>query len=132
MATRRQVREAVVAVLYALDMGNLKALEHAGELLEEKKIRNKQLDFAMQLLRGVQENLTDLDECVKAVLKEWEWDRVGSVERSILRLGAYEILHGEADRAVIINEAVELAKIFGAEHAPRFINGVLDALKKDG
>jgi transcription antitermination protein NusB len=131
MATRRQVREAVVSILYSSDMGNKSTPSAIGIMLEEKKIRNKQKEFALELVDGIERFQTQLDEKIVAVLKEWEWDRVGSIERSILRLGAYEIVYSEADRAVIINEAVEIAKLFGAENAPRFINGILDAIKKE-
>jgi len=131
MATRHQARMAVVSLLYAYDLGNQSIADFSDEIMEEKKIRNKQRDFAMDLFRGVVENLEKIDEAVEKHLKDWDFDRLGSIERATLRLGAYEIMFGELDSAVIINEAIEVTKAFGSEQSPKFINGVLDAISKD-
>ncbi|HEX5329292.1 MAG: transcription antitermination factor NusB [Sulfuricurvum sp. PD_MW2] len=131
MATRHQARMAVVSLLYAYDLGNQSIADFSDEILEEKKIRNKQRDFALDLFKGVTEQLEKIDEAIVKHLKDWDFDRLGSIERATLRLGAYEIMFGELDSAVIINEAIEVAKAFGSEQSPKFINGVLDAISKD-
>jgi len=131
MATRHQARMAVVSLLYAYDLGNQSILDFSDEILEEKKIRNKQRDFALDLFKGVVEHLAPVDEAIDKHLKDWDFDRLGSIERATLRLGAYEIMFGELDSAVIINEAIEVTKAFGSEQSPKFINGVLDAISKD-
>lgn len=131
MATRHQARMAVVSLLYAYDLGNQSIADFSDEILEEKKIRNKQRDFALYLFKGVTEQLEKIDEAIVKHLKDWDFDRLGSIERATLRLGAYEIMFGELDSAVIINEAIEVAKAFGSEQSPKFINGVLDAISKD-
>lgn len=131
MATRHQARMAVVSLLYAYDLGNQSIADHSDEIMEEKKIRNKQRDFAMDLFRGVVEHLEAIDVAVEKHLKDWDFDRLGSIERATLRLGAYEIMFGELDTPVIINEAIEVTKAFGSEQSPKFINGVLDAISKD-
>jgi N utilization substance protein B len=131
MATRHHARMAVVSLLYAYDLGNGNIAEHTSEILEEKKIRNKQKDFALGLYDGVMANLEKIDEAIKKHLKDWDFERLGSIERATLRLAGYEILYGELDSAVVINEAVEITKAFGTEQSPKFINGVLDAISKD-
>ncbi|MFY9142442.1 transcription antitermination factor NusB [Sulfuricurvum sp.] len=131
MATRHQARMAVVSLLYAYDLGNQTIADFSDEILEEKKIRNKQRDFALDLFKGVIEHLSQVDEAIDKHLKDWDFDRLGSIERATLRLGAYEIMYGELDSAVIINEAIEVMKAFGSEQSPKFINGVLDAISKD-
>jgi len=131
MATRHQARMAVVSLLYAYDLGNQSIADFSDEILEEKKIRNKQRDFALDLFKGVTEHLSEIDEAIVKHLKDWDFDRLGSIERATLRLGGYEIMFGELDSAVIINEAIEVAKAFGSEQSPKFINGVLDAISKD-
>ena len=131
MSTRHQARMAVVSLLYAYDLGNQSILDFSDEILEEKKIRNKQRDFALDLFKGVVEHLAPVDEAIEKHLKDWDFDRLGSIERATLRLGAYEIMFGELDSAVIINEAIEVTKAFGSEQSPKFINGVLDAIAKD-
>lgn len=122
---------AVVSLLYAYDLGNGNTSEHADEILEEKKIRNKQKDFALTLYEGVMQNLEVCDAAIVKHLKEWDFERLGAIERATLRLASYEILFGDLDSAVVINEAVEITKSFGTEQSPKFINGVLDAISKE-
>lgn len=128
MATRHQARTAVVGLLYAYDLGNENIVKFSDEILEEGKIRNKQREFSHTLFDGTVENLEMLDKEIDAHMTEWDYDGIGKVEKAILRLGAYEILVAQTDKAIIINEAVELAKKLADEKSPKFINGVLDAL----
>lgn len=130
MATRHQARTAVVGLLYAYDLGNENIAKFSDEILEEDKIRNKQREFSNSLFNGTIENIEMIDEEVQKHLKEWDYDAIGKVEKAILRLGAYEILVAKTDRAIIINEAVELAKELADDKSPKFINGVLDAIGK--
>ena len=131
MATRTQAREAVVSLLYAYDSGNEEITSLAPEILDEKKIKNKQQEFALSLFNGVLEKLTNVDEQVSKHLKEWDIQSIGGIERAILRLGVYELCFTSTDAPIIINEAIELAKLYGSDNAPRFINGVLDAIVKE-
>ena len=132
MATRHQARESIITLLYAEDVGNAGIEKFVDELFEEKKIRNQQKEFALGLYHGVKEHLNAIDEAINLHLKEWNLSEIGTIERAILRLGAYEILYSELDNAVVINEAIELAKKLCNETSPKFINGVLDAICKDG
>ena len=129
MATRRHAREAVVALLYAYDLGNEDINDFTDHIFEERKIRNKQKDFALNLFNGVLSNLTALDRAISTQIKEWDYDRIGSIEKALLRLGSFEILIENVDKAVVINEAIEISKEFGDEKSPKFINGVLDNIK---
>lgn len=131
MATRHQARESIIGLLYAEDIGNAGIDKFVDELFEEKKIRNQQKEFALGLYHGVKDNIKVIDEAINLHLKEWNLSEIGMLERAILRLGAYEILYSELDNAVIINEAIELAKKLCNETSPKFINGVLDAICKD-
>ena len=131
MATRHHARMAVVSLLYAYDLGNGNIAEHTAEILEEKKSRNKQKDFALGLYEGVMANIEVCDKAIIKHLKDWDFERLGTIERATLRLASYEIIFGELDSAVVINEAVEITKAFGTEQSPKFINGVLDAISKD-
>ncbi len=128
MATRHQARTAVVGLLYAYDLGNDKIAEYADEILEEDKIRNKQREFSHTLFKGTIDNLESIDSEIAKHLDDWDMQSIGKVEKAILRLGAYEIMHAGTDKAIIINEAVELAKKLADDKSPKFINGVLDAL----
>ncbi len=131
MATRRQARAAVIGLLYAYDLGNEEIGKFFEDILEERKIRNKQREFSAKLFNGTLKNLQTIDEEIKKHLKGWGFDELGRIEKAILRLGAYEILFENLDRAVAINEAIELAKQLADEKSPQFINGVLDAIGKE-
>ncbi|QOG11195.1 transcription antitermination factor NusB [Arcobacter sp. FWKO B] len=128
MATRTQARESIVGLLYAYDLGNVNISKFSDEILEDKKIRNKQKDFANALFKGVIENLDAIDKEIEEHLTKNNIDALGSVEKAILRLAVYEILFSGLDKPVIINEAVEIAKKLASDNAPRLINGVLDSI----
>ena len=130
MATRTQARESVIGLLYAYDLGNEGIAKFSDIILEDKKIRNKQKDFALGLFNGTIENLIQVDKEISEHLKEREIADVGSVEKAILRLSIYEILFSGLDKAIVINEAIELSKRLAADNAPKFINGVLDSIDK--
>lgn len=130
MATRHQVRESIVGLLYAQDIGNSGIDKFIDEIFEEKKIRNKQKDFALTLYKGIEENIENIDTLIDEHLKEWDLKDIGNIERAILRLGTYELIYTNLDSAVVINEAIELAKKLCSDTGPKFINGVLDAVYK--
>ena len=130
MATRHQARAAVVGLLYAYDLGNSEISNFFDEILEEKKIRNRQKEFSAKLFKGTIDNLSIVDEEVKKHLKDWNFDKIGKIEKAILRLGVYEIFIDKNDKAIVINEAIELAKELGDDKSHQFINGVLDSVGK--
>ncbi len=130
MATRTQARESVIGLLYAYDLGNEGIAKFVDEILEEKKIRNKQKDFALNLFNGTISNLEKIDEEIKGHITQGTLEDIGSVEKSILRLAIFEILFEDLPKAVIINEAIELAKRLASDSAPKFINGLLDKVVK--
>ncbi|HEC1766627.1 TPA: transcription antitermination factor NusB [Campylobacter lari] len=130
MATRHQVRQSIVSLLYAAQL-NQENKDFINEFLDEKKIRNDQRKFTLDLYNGINEQLALLDEKINECLKEHKLDGVASIEKAILRLGAYEILFTSTQKAIIINEAIELAKEMAGDNAPKFINGVLDKINKE-
>ena len=130
MATRTQARESVIGLLYAVDLGNDGIVKFIDDILEEKKIRNKQKTFALKLFNGVIDNLEDINEHIIAHLKQGTIKDTSSIDKAILRLAIYEILFEDLDRAIIINEAIELAKKLASDTAPKFINAILDKITK--
>ncbi|PIF03496.1 MAG: transcription antitermination factor NusB [Arcobacter sp.] len=130
MATRTQARESVIGLLYAYDLGNENISKFVDEILEDKKIRNKQKEFALSLFNGVVQNFEKINEEIVSHLKQGGLEDIGSVEKSILRLSVYEILFTELPKAVVINEAIELSKRLASDGAPKFINGLLDKVEK--
>jgi len=130
LATRTQARESVIGLLYAYDLGNEGIAKFVDDILEEKKIRNKQKDFALNLFNGTIENLEKMDAEITSHLNQGTMEDIGSVEKSILRLAIYEILFEDLQKAIVINEAIELSKKLASDGAPKFVNGLLDKVVK--
>lgn len=131
MATRHQARTAVVGLLYAYDLGNENISKYSDEIFEEDKIRNKQREFSNRLFKGTIDNLLTIDTEIQKHLKGWNYQSIGKVEKSIMRLATFEIMIDGTDKRIIINEAIELAKSLADDKSPRFINAVLDAVGRE-
>ncbi|EAH5042881.1 transcription antitermination factor NusB [Campylobacter coli] len=129
MATRHQVRQSVISLLYAFELNSQNNV-FVDEILDEKKIRNEQKNFTLNLYNGVLDNLNNIDETLNSFLNDNQITALGHIERAILRLGAYELLFTDTPSAIVINEAIELAKELANDNSPKFINGVLDTLVK--
>jgi len=130
LATRTQARESVIGLLYAYDLGNEGIVKFVDEILEDKKIRNQQKEFALNLFNGTVKNLESIDKEIIVHLNQGTLEDIGSVEKSILRLAVYEILFENLQKAIVINEAIELSKRLASDGAPKFVNGLLDKIVK--
>lgn len=130
MATRHQVRQAVITFLYAHEMDTFNE-DFASEYFAEQKIKNEQKNFAETLFGGVLENIDDIDEKINSYLSSFKLAELGAMERAILRLGAHEILSQTCEARVAISEAVALAGEFGSTNGIKLVNGVLDNIAKD-
>ena len=130
MATRTQARESVIGLLYAYDLGNEGIVKFVDEILEDKKIRNQQKEFALKIFNGTVQNIERIDTSIKLHLTQGVLEDIGSVEKSILRLAVYEILFENLQKAIVINEAIELSKRLASDGAPKFVNGLLDKIEK--
>ena len=84
--------------------------------------------FAEEACRGVFARMREVDQFINETSKKWPVERMPAMDRSVLRLAVWELLGGEQPGKVVINEAIELAKIYGTEHSSGFVNGILDAL----
>ncbi|MGC8916208.1 MAG: transcription antitermination factor NusB [Thermoanaerobaculum sp.] len=127
MGVRRRGRELALQMLYQHEL--------SGASLEEMTVRFEELeqapaqarDFAVALVRGVLAHRDEIDQAVAEQAEHWRLDRMAAVDRNILRLAIFELLfHPDTPPAVVIDEAVELAKRFGSEQSGPFVNGVLD------
>lgn len=88
--------------------------------------------YADQLVRGVRDGVEKLDERIRAASQNWRLERMARIDRNALRLGTYELLtRTDVPRAVVLDEAVELAKRFGGDESSKFVNGVLDRIADD-
>jgi len=128
---RRKARERALQFLFGLDFTHNPWESAAAIFWEIEPTRPSVRHYAMTLIRGVCEQRELLDEAIAAALQHWSPERVGHVERNIIRIALYEMRNAEdVPPAVAINEAIELAKAFGADDAPRFVNGILDRLRQ--
>ncbi|MFO7974779.1 MAG: transcription antitermination factor NusB [Candidatus Hydrogenedentota bacterium] len=128
--SRRRGRECAVQVLYGLDF-----TEYAWETAIDgfwatTSVRPGAKAYAQYLIEGIVQHREALDAQIIGALANWRPERVGRVEHNILRVALFELRYAEdVPERVAINEAIEIAKRFGNDEAPRFINGVLDRLK---
>ncbi|MDJ0805528.1 MAG: transcription antitermination factor NusB [Gammaproteobacteria bacterium] len=127
---RSQSRRHAVQAIYQWQMAGQDLGDIANQFLEEQDIQSFEVPYFQDLLHGVPKHLGELDRLLKPALDR-AIESVDPVERAVLRLGVYELsYHLEVPYRVVINEAVELAKIFGAEQGHKFVNGVLDRVAK--
>jgi N utilization substance protein B len=130
---RHQAREAALQMLYQREVGRTDLEDvipaflslHAGDATDETRT------FAAHLARGTVAHLEAIDPLISAGAEHWRLARMAIMDRLIMRLAVYEFLHGgETPRAVVINEALELARTFSTDEAVKFINGILDGIRK--
>ena len=125
---RSKAREFAVQAVYQWQMSGNELADILRQFAEEKKPKTYEADYFQDLLRGVVTNLTELDEMLSPLVDR-DVEQIDPVERAILRLGAYELQHHmEIPYRVVINEAVEMAKLFGADQGHKYVNGVIDKL----
>jgi N utilization substance protein B len=126
---RRQARESAMQVLFQVDVGKVE-VETAFKYLQENFVlADRDMEFARYLVEGVTSKLPELDEVIAGFSRDWQLERLAAVDRNILRLALFEILFDEQiPYSVSINEAVELAKIYGGEKSSKFVNGILSSV----
>lgn len=130
MSKRTKARHHAVQAIYQWQMAGHDVSEVENQILEAEDPSSFEVDYFKDLLHGVPAKLDELDAELKGCVDR-SIDSVDPVERAILRLGAYEMAHHpEVPYRVVINEAVELAKVFGAEQGHKYVNGVLDKLAR--
>ena len=121
-------RARALQALYAWDMRAGQDLTRvAVRVFDDLAVSPEERKFAGGIVRTVASSHAELDAALMAVTDNWRLERIGAIERSVLRLGAAELKRGDAPPRVVIQEAVRLAERFGSAASARFVNGVLDA-----
>lgn len=119
--------------LFQIDLGKNDVEDALEYRLSEVVLNEQDTDYVRRAVRGVNQQVRALDRQINAVADGWEVHRLGSIDRSILRLAIYEIVFmDDIPVGVAVNEAVELAKEFGDDDSPRFVNGLLGTVVRDG
>ena len=134
MGSRRKARECALQMLFAADVSQTPPDELVRTYwseLGETEIEESAREFATRLATGTLAHAQELDERIRLRAEHWRISRMAIVDRNILRLAVYEFLHEPTPRTVAINEALEIARRFSTYEATQFINGILDAIKRD-
>jgi len=134
MGSRRKARECALQMLFAADVAEMPPDEVVRSYwaeLGESDLDETARAFATRLATGTLSNLALLDERIRSRAEHWRISRMAVVDRNILRLACYEFLYEPTPRTVAINEALEIARRFSTYEATQFINGILDAIKRD-
>ena len=133
--SRRKAREIALQALFQFDFTKNDDENLIEMLIKETKGLNQQsILFTREIRKGTIANLEAIDATIKTVSNDWKIERMAAVDRNIVRMAVYELKFNSEDTApkIIINEAIEIAKIFGSDESSRFVNGILGALiKKD-
>ena len=134
MGSRRKARECALQMLFAADIADAvpdEVLRTYWAELDDSETEEVAREFATRLAAGTLANLDALDERIRSRAEHWRIPRMAIVDRNILRLAVYEFLYEPTPRTVAINEALEIARRFSTYEATQFINGILDAIKRD-
>ena len=130
---RHQAREAALQALYLWEVGKTDPASAIETFFTEHKAEAPDAvrDFARRLVFGTVAEVSALDVLIQSHSEHWRLERLAVIDRLILRMAAWELQHAtETPPAVVLNEALELAKTFSTDDAVRFVNGVLDAIRK--
>ncbi len=129
MGARRRGRELAMQALYQIEVTGGFDPQMVAATWEDVRVSDEARRFAACLVSGVRERKAEIDRLIAQAAEHWRLDRMSPVDLSILRVGTYELLTSEVPMtAVIINEAIEIAKRFGTQDSPQFVNKVLDRL----
>jgi N utilization substance protein B len=135
-ATRKRSRQLALQMLYARDLSgrgeaaSATAEEAFAGVAENFDLPQGAREFAEELARGALEHLVEIDAALAQNATNWKLSRMAAVDRNILRLAAFELTRTDTPVSIVLDEAIELARRFGSESSPGFVNGVLDAVAR--
>ena len=132
MRKRTRARELALIFLYRLDITKEKEAEALAAFWQEHRPQKPIKGFALQIIQGVLKNLGQIDKSISQYAQNWQLKRMAVIDRNIMRLASFELLFLEdIPPKVSINEAVELAKKYGDIESSKFVNGILDKIRKE-
>ncbi len=129
MANRRKARELALQMLYQVDVNPDVSPADVRVMIREYMTDDHDLQrFAWQLFVGTQEMRQQLDTKIEEIAANWKLSRMAVTDRNILRMACYEMMQVKTPPKVVVDEAIELARTFGGENSPAFVNGILDRM----
>ena len=128
--TRSELREKIMTILYQINVySNNKIDYNVDDIIRD--IYPIDNEFVKDIVYGVITKKDELDETANKYLNKWNIDRLGNTDQSIIRMAIYELLYTKTPEVVVINEAIELAKLYSDDDVKNMINGILDRIYKD-
>ena len=126
---RRKSRELALQILFQTEFTPEVTMQDMVTVFE-KKIDSETMDYTMLLVKGVKQHREKIDVQIQEASRHWKMDRMASVDRNILRSAVFEMLHAAEplEPKIVINEAIEIAKVFGTQDSGSFVNGILDQI----
>lgn len=132
MGSRRKSREYALKILFQQEFTGQPLKEVVAVFWQENSVPDDIREFTNGLVEGTLRNLKEIDHLIEGASTNWKMSRMASVDRNLLREATYELIYlDDIPPSVTINEAVEIAKKFGTEESPSFINGILDKIGKE-
>ena len=132
MGKRREGRETALQFLFSHDIHHLLGDAEVEAFWNLRRASPAVRAFAEELITGVRHHLAEIDRAITGCLEHFSFERLSTVDRNILRVAVFELFHvREIPPAIIINEAIEIAKRFGETDSARFVNGILDRIRRD-
>jgi len=128
MAGRNDARRCVLQMLYLVDQNPDADIHWIRSSMEAELGEDDIFGFGWSLFTGIREQQNELNDRISAAASNWRVDRMAPTDRNVLRLGLFEMEHVGTPAAVVLNECIELAREFGTESSPSFVNGILDKL----
>lgn len=130
--SRRLARETALQVLYQIDMTKNEVQTVIENTLQQLAIKEETVPFMRELVMGTVEYQQKMDQIISKLSKDWNIDRMATVDRNILRMALYELLYrADIPNGVAVNEAIELAKTFSSDESSKFVNGILGSVMEN-
>lgn len=127
--SRKRARIGAMQVLFAMDINNDFSTDKLEVFMENNNFQGDEVDYINRVVPDILDKLEVVDETIEKNLKGWTMARLAKVDRQILRVAVYEFLYkDDIPEEVSINEAVEIARLYSSEEAPKFINGILGTI----
>lgn len=131
MGRRRKAREDSLRLLFQLEFNNTQLEDTLNQYWETRRTPNEIRDYSTWLVKGIHSHQKEIDRFIQSVSEHWRISRMALVDRNILRVAVFELLYEKnVAPAIVINEAIEIAKKYSGEEAATFVNGILDAVRE--
>jgi N utilization substance protein B len=132
MGKRRKARESTLQILFQLEFDDAKPENVIHSFWKNKKATKEIKEHSRWLVEGITSHIESIDRLIQSVSANWRIPRMAIVDRNVLRIAVFELLHGEdLAPAIVINEAIEIAKKYSSDEGATFVNGILDAIRKE-